>query len=201
MVGCRNAARWIKTNDTGTDSSLANNCPLPSPSFNLVIRFGNVKHTFPIQLRTDNTIVRKRMRLSWGVTCGIEPEWQQSGNELITEYSGRDYGTPPGFLEGLEEWGVNKGRVANSTHATFQFLPRCVALPCTMPTIEVYYAKDPWTGAALLVIKPYLGAGGTPSILTVDEPMAFAIDRQGVKRVSALDASVLVNQTTNINPE
>jgi len=31
--------------------------------------------------------------------------------------------------------------------------------------------------------------------------MAFAIDRQGVKRLSAIDASVLVNQTTNINPE
>ena len=91
--------------------------------------------------------------------------------------------------------------MVNATFASFEYLPRCVPLGCTMPTIEVYYAKDPWTGAALLLIKPYQIAGGTSVILTVDEPMAFAIDRQGVKRLSAIDASVLVNQTTNINPE
>lgn len=96
---------------------------------------------------------------------------------------------------------MNEGRVVNSTYAFFETIPRCVPLDCSMPTIEVYYAKDPWTGAALLLIKPYQIAGGIPVNLTVDESMAFAIDRQGVKRLSALDASVLVNQTTNINPE
>lgn len=187
--------------DNGTDSSLSNNCPLPNPKFSLVIRFGNTKLTFPIQLRTDDAIARKRARLSWGVTCGVEPEWQLPAKGLITSNSGRSFGTPPGFRENGQQWGVNEGRVVNSSYAFFETIPRCVPLTCTMPNIEVYYAKDPWTGAALLLIKPYQLVGGIPVNLTVDEPMAFAIDRQGVKRLSAIDASVLVNQTSEINPE
>ncbi|MCS4292743.1 hypothetical protein M2375_000949 [Comamonas sp. BIGb0152] len=187
--------------DQGLDSSLSNNCPLPNPQFSLVIRFGNTKQTIPIVHRSNDPVATKLHRLSWGVTSGVEPEWQIPSNQFMTVNSGRNYGTPAGALVGHEHWGVNKGRVAHTTFGRFNDLPRCVPLECRMPTIEVYYAKDPWTGAALLLIKPYQIAGGISVNLTVDEPMAFAIDRQGVRRVSALEASVLVNQTTNINPE
>ena len=188
-------------NDRGLDSSLSNNCPLPSPQFSLVIRFGTTKTTIPIVHRSNDPVATKKHRLSWGVTSGVEPESQIKPNRFMTANSGRTYGTPAGTRLGHEAFGVNKGRVAHTTFARFNDLPRCVPLECSMPIIEVYYAKDPWTGAALLLIKPYQITGGISVNLTVDEPMAFAIDRQGVKRLSAIDTSVLVNQSTNINPE